>query len=37
MKKNIIITLMASALLLAGCSSNTTKLEVKNEPAKVET
>lgn len=36
MKKNIIITLMASALLLAGCSSNTTKLEVKDEPTKVE-
>ena len=36
MKKNIIIALMATTLLLAGCSSNTTNSEVKDEPTKVE-
>ena len=37
MKKNIIIALMATTLLLAGCSGNKTNSEVKDEPAKVET
>ncbi len=36
MKKNIIIALMATTLLLAGCSSNTTNSWVKDEPTKVE-
>lgn len=36
MKKNLIIVLMATTLLLAGCSSNTTNSEVKDEPTKVE-
>ena len=37
MKKNLIIALMATKLLLAGCSGNKTNSEVKDEPAKVET
>ena len=37
MKKNLIIALMATTLLLAGCSGNETNSEVKDEPAKVET
>ena len=36
MKKNLIIALMATTLLLAGCSSNTTNSWVKDEPTKVE-
>lgn len=37
MKKNIIIALMATILLLAGCSGNETNSEVMDEPTKVET
>ena len=37
MKKNIIIALMATTLLLAGCSGNETNSEVMDEPTKVET
>lgn len=36
MKKKVFIAMMATTLLLAGCSSNTTNSEVKDEPTKVE-
>lgn len=36
MKKKVLVAMMATTLLLAGCSSNTTNSEVKDEPTKVE-
>lgn len=36
MKKKVFIAMMATTLLLAGCSSNTTNSEVKDEQTKVE-
>ena len=35
MKKKVLVAMMATTLLLAGCSSNTTNSEVKDEPTRV--